>query len=305
MPEKEDGGNNTNQQEQQYNGLGPIKVISFTANPAAVTPFDKTTVSWTVVVPNTLHFPVQFVVAGQTFSGSSGSVTTEVVTGAEFALTAKSPLVSRVIAVVHVTSDTSACVSNPTLDAITLQEIVTGQVVAAIPPSDQFSFRGNGPSSKVGLGTISIDIPLNINVRHWFDAQADVSVVLNVGGKGPIAAEKLSVELGSVNVKVNWSLASQIISLGCEHFIKDAMQTLAKAFLTQIITAQVAPQFQDSIQQLIDTTATNAKTADPQHRTFVLTSFLISTDGLSITVCPKPNPPAPPSRLPVEILKQK
>jgi len=300
MPDVEDGGSNTAIQEQQFNALGTIEIISFTANPPAVAPFESTTLSWKVKLPQTLHVLVQFVVAGKTFSGTSGSVTTEVAGTTEFGLTAKTNLVSRMIGAVTVTSDTSACVTT-TYDATTVADVVTGEVNAAIPSGNQFSFRGDGPSSTLGDGTITVDIPLNIDVPDWFDAQADVTIVLNVGASGPVAAVKAFVSLASVNVDVSWGLASQILSLGCEHFIETAMQKVAEAFLTEIVSTQVAPQTADSLNKLVQTTADMAKGNDPQHRKFALTSLTVSSDGLNYTVCPQPNPPAgPPGRLPLE-----
>jgi hypothetical protein len=296
MPVVEDGGSNPNQQ-QQYNGLGFIQIVSFTATPSAVTPFAEVTLSWKVTVPTTLNVPVHFVVNGQTFTGTSGSVTAQIVDTTEFGLLAKTALASRVIGAVTVTSDTSAC-TGLAVPANTVESFAVLEVTKSFPASSQFSFRGNGPTAKVGSNTVSVAIPLNINVPDWFDAQADIAVVLNVQGSGPITGRAVAISLPSVNTNVSWNLASQILSLGCEHFIENAMQTLATAFLTQIINAQIIQPFKDDLNKLIDLSRTVAESGDSQHRTFVLTSVAMSTSGLSYTLCPRPNPVFPPGHLP-------
>jgi hypothetical protein len=289
MPDVEDGGGNNTQKEQQWEALGFIRVVSFTANPPSVPPFANTTISWQLQIPTNINFPLQFLVNGDTFHGNQGSTNVQVVENGQFGLTAKTPLVERVIGSVTVNVDASTCVSE-TIDPTTFGNVVKGQIEAAFPASNQFSFRGDGPVVTPGNGTVTVDIPLNIDVPDWFDAEADFTVQLNVGPTGSQTGLKIDVALANVNVDINWSLFGEILSLGCEHFIETAMQKVAEAFVTQIVVTQSIPNCKDALDNLVGNTAAAAKVSDPQHRDFVLTSFVLTADGLSYTVCPKPKP---------------
>lgn len=289
MPDIEDGGSNNTQKEQQWEALGFIRVVSFTANPPSVPPFATTTLSWQLQIPTNIHFPLQFLVNGETFQGNHGSTNVQVIQNGQFGLTAKTPLVERVIGSMTVNVDDSLCVP-VTIDPTTFGNVVKGQIAATFPASDQFSFRGDGPSVTLGNGTVTVDIPLNIDVPDWFDAEANFTVQLNVEPAGPQTAVKIDVTLANVNVDISWSLFGEILSLGCEHFIEIAMQKMAEAFVTQIVATQSVPNCKDALDNLVGNTAAAAKASDPQHRDFVLTSFFLTTDGLSYTVCPKPKP---------------
>ena len=142
----------------------------------------------------------------------------------------------------------------------------------------------------LGNGTVTVDIPLNIDVPDWFDAEADFTVELNVEPTGSLTALSFDVTLANVSVDISWSLFGEILSLGCEHFIETAMQKVAEAFVTQIVATQTVPNSRDAIDKLVQNTAGVGKANDPQHRDFVLTSFFLTADGLAYTVCPKPKP---------------
>src|SRR5579884_480100 len=288
MPEDGGGGENT-QKEHQWNALGFIRVLSFTANPPSVAPFATTTLSWQLQIPTNFNFPVQFLVDGKTFHGNNGSTNVQLVENGLFGLTAKAPLVERVIGSVTVNVDDSLCVTE-TIDARTFENVVKDQIAATFPASDQFSFRGDGPVVTLDTGTVNVDIPLNIDVPDWFDAEADFTVQLNVEATGLQSALQINVSLTNVNVDISWSLIGELVSLGCEHFVETGMQKVAEAFVTQIVNAQSIPDCNLALDTLVKNTAAVGKANDPQHRDFVLTSFVLNGDGLRYTVCPKPNP---------------
>jgi hypothetical protein len=269
MPDVEDGGSNNTQKEQQWEELGFIRVLSFTANPPSLPPFATTTLSWQLQIPTNVHFPLQFLVNGQTFHGNHGSTNVQAIENGQFGLTAKTPLVERVIGSVTVNVDDSMCVP-VTIDPTTFGNVVKGQIVATFPASDQFSIRGDGPLVTLSNGTVTVDIPLNIDVPDWFDAEADFTVQLNVEPTGSQTALKIDVTLANVNTDISWSLFGEILSLGCEHFIETAMQKVAEAFVTQIVATQSVPNCKDALDNLVRTTAEVAKLNDQQHRDWFL-----------------------------------
>jgi len=70
----DDSGGHASAYEHEYGLLGQITVLSFTADPPRVAPFETTTLSWSVRLPPTLQ-SVSLTVGGQTNLGSAGSVT--------------------------------------------------------------------------------------------------------------------------------------------------------------------------------------------------------------------------------------
>ena len=139
MPD--DGGNNNTQKEQQWEALGFIRVLSFTANPPSVQPFATVTLSWQLQIPTNIHFPVQVLVNGQTFHGNHGSTNVQVVGNGQFGLTAKSPLVERVIGSVTVNVDASLCVTE-TIDATSFGRVVKEQSPKRFPLRTSSPFAG-------------------------------------------------------------------------------------------------------------------------------------------------------------------
>ena len=126
------GGPSTSAQEQQYELLGFIQILSFTAAPPQVAPFEPTTLSWTVRLPTTLHVPVSLGVAGQMSHGTSGSATVTPFATTQYGLTAQTAIVSRAIGSLTVPVAASACQSSQ----------VNNQVQTAINQAQQSDSQG-------------------------------------------------------------------------------------------------------------------------------------------------------------------
>src|SRR5690349_2677486 len=93
--EGDGGGPSHTAQEQQYELLGFIQIESFAADPPSVTPFEPTTISWSVKVPQTLHVPVSILVGGHKSTGSTGSTTVTPFATTEYGMVAETLIVSR------------------------------------------------------------------------------------------------------------------------------------------------------------------------------------------------------------------
>lgn len=291
--ENGDGGPSHTAQEQQYQLLGFIQIDSFAANPPSVKPFQPSTISWSVRVPQTLHVPVSILVAGQKSTGSTGSVTVTPFASTEYGMTAETLIISRVIGALTVVVDDSECKS-ATIRADDIVLVIEGAVREALGGSSDFSLSGDGVQVTVNPGVISTHISLSINVPDWFDPTMNISADIHVGPGGVVPNLSLVVQTGSVDVNIDQAWYSEALSLGASAGIAAIVEKVSQIFLAEIVDAQVTPLIASGIQDRIDGLLKDSHDADPAHRTFVLTSLSMGTDGVTFAACPLPVPPQPP-----------
>ena len=136
--------------------------------------------------------------------------------------------------------------------------------------SSQFQLKGD-PSVTAGDGTVDIDVALTISVPNWFDADMDIAIQLTISGRSQVF-----VKAPVVNPKVSWSLLSNLTSLGCTSFIGDGMTQISKVFLEEIVDAQLIPSVTQKLTDQVNSFISSLSAADPQHRTFVMTSLIYS-----------------------------
>jgi hypothetical protein len=268
------GGNGNIEAARQRRLLETIQVVSFAANSTTVTPFGTVTLSWQVVVPTALNFPVSIIVNGQEV-GTSGTLAITVVTQTEVQLGAASPLASVTLKTLTLTLDQSGCQTStpPALDVTgPLQQALTDRFSG----SSSFTLRGSGITVTPFDGYAAIAIPLDLRVPDWFDAAMDITIQLGV-----TMADGSSVAVQPyTNVHITWTWLQDLA--GCTEF----GQKLSQAFMSDIVENEIAPQFAQGINGWIQQAATDAQQNDPQHRTFALTAFSFGSD-MSITVCPR------------------
>lgn len=285
-------GNNSAAKEREYELLGAIQVVSFTANPTTVKRGATTKLSWEVRLPNTLH-AVTLIVGGQKVQGLSGSVSVSVgsytaasgPTTAEFGLTAETPLVSRMIAAVTVAVDTSECKKLSIARLILVDSIKHG-LQERLQGSSQVSVDGNGISVLMGdklpkplNGSIFIEIPLNLKVPDWFNAAMDIKVWLNMGIDNQ--NNQVPVTAPAVDVHVSWTWLQDVA--GCTEF----GQKIAQALMTIIAQNALAPVISQELTTAVQNFASSAQANDaPRHRKYELTSVDPWDDPITFTLCP-------------------
>jgi hypothetical protein len=291
------GGTSTNAQKQQYELLGFIQILSFTASPPQVTPFEPTTLSWSVRLPTNLHVPVSLTVAGQTSHGTSGNATAAPFATTEYGLAAETAIVSRVIGALTVPVDGSACKSGQ-IPGIVITNRVKEAITEQFQGSSDFSLRGNGVSVDLS-DTIAINIPLSLNIPDWFDATMTIAIQIEVGMQGVPPQASIFAQ-ASTNVDVSWEWYSTLLSLGITSAVADGMQKIAQAFMSEIAQNQIASAIADEVNGQVQALATGAQQGDPGGRAFKLTSLTVTSDGITFTVCPTPSPVSHPVGPPVE-----
>jgi hypothetical protein len=287
------GGASHTAQEQQYELLGFIQILSFAADPPSVTPFQPTTLSWSLRIPQTLHVPVSILVGGHKSIGPTGSATVTPFATTQYGMAAETLIVSRVIGALTVVVDDSECRSK-TIPADTIALVLEDATKQALGGSSEFSLTGDGVTVTVDPGVITIRVSLSISVPDWFDPTMNITATIHVGPAGVVPNMSLDVETASVDVNIDQAWYSEALSLGISAGIADIVEVVSQVFLRQIVDAQVTPQIASGIQDQIDGFLKDAHDTDPQHRTFALTQLSLGSDGVELSACPLPPPPEPP-----------
>jgi hypothetical protein len=310
MPEKKEhgmsepnGGNGkdgtppTSVQDQEYELLGYIEVLNFTASPPQVAPFEPATLSWSVQLPTHLDVPVEVGVEGQMSYQTSGTATVSPSATTEYVLTAQTKIISRPLAATAtVTVDQSDCLSGPayTLGTDDITLTIRHAILEGLGSASNFSIGGDGVSVTVNdVDQIVTNVPLVLDVPDWFSASMDINVWIEIVQQGVPPTAAVSVRATYVNVDVSWAWYTNLTGLitAEQDLVGSAMQQVAQAFMTEIAQSQMAATIQTQLDTSIKNTILAAEADDPEHRTFVLTSFSFDAQEISWMLCPLP--PAP------------
>jgi hypothetical protein len=262
--------------------LGAIEVVKFSASPGEVEPFGTTTLSWQIKLPTNLHAPVSIIVDGKKSAAgvTTGSVVATLTAGTEFALTASSTLVSRVIKTLSVAVDISACkaLGSTPVAASVLTVPLKQQLDGRFSGSSQFALRSGGTVVTPVDGGANIAVPLHLNIPDWFHADMDITIQLSIW---MAAVGTVTVQASSTDVHVTWTWLQDFA--GCTTF----GEKLSQAFMSEIVNNELVTLLAQQINNEIQSFAATQQLSDPQRRTFVLTSFSFGPDGLNFTVCPQ------------------
>jgi hypothetical protein len=232
-----------------------------------------------VKYPTNLNFAASILVNGVKSApdATSGSVAATLTSTWEFPLTAVSPLTSRVLSSLTVTVAQSDC-QTVTSTAGQVTQQIKQQLDSRFSGNSNFTLRSGGSVVTAVIGGVTIAIPLHLDIPNWFDADMDITISLSLR----FAAGAVTVQATSTNVHVTWTWLQDLA--GCTSF----GEQLSQAFMSEIASNELAPLLQQQINSGIQSFANAQTQSDPQHRTFVLTSFLFSPEsGLTFTVCPQ------------------
>ena len=264
-----DSGPNNRVIKEQQQLLSEIQIVKFAAAPARVQPFQDTTVSYQVKLPTTLKVPVTFSIETQNFGHAlSGSGNFPVTVNTTFALHAATAITARNIATAPVTVDTAACRSGNIAGIF-----ITAGLKSSLDQSFAGRTRGGGSVVNLGAGTISIQIPLNLDGQGTMD----IDVELFARQNGPT----ILVGDNSVTVKIHLDT-----DLNVGSWCSNAMVKIVQPFMQHIVDNEMVPALTQQIMGQINGLITSAQQGDRFHRTFELTSFVLNADGATFMVCP-------------------
>jgi hypothetical protein len=294
MPEPNGGGNGGNREpngggkggsggsgsgtiEEQQELLADIPVTQFAANPATVQPFQTTTVSYVVgPLPDLLETPVTFSINGQKVgSNLSGSASFAISTDTTFVLSGANLITSKAIATAQATVAASQCISESIAPVVITSLIKTNinKYLSGLP---------SAPDITVTLSDQTISIQLAITLPSG-DGTINVAIDIGVGPVDVAGQSGESVVVNDQGVTVSVHLNT---ILNVDSFCSDGMQAIAQPLIQIIVDNLVLQAIQGQIIQQISGTISSAQKADPTHRTFVLTTFGLTSEGISYQVCP-------------------
>lgn len=256
-------------QEQQFELLGDIQVITFAANPATIRPFGTTTVTWHVKLPTALKAPVKLTIGNKPVQGLSGSITFSFDVTTQINMVAATALVDRSIKSLTVMVDTAECRTNNSIPGFG----ITGQIKQALDAGFTGRLRGNGTTVTLGFGTISAKTPITLGGSRTMDI--DIELAVGMSQHAP------TVRSTSVGVSINLDTAADV-----ESWCSNASAQIAQPFMQHIVDNELVPGVLKAFNDNVNGVITAAEKADRMHRHFELTAFTLNGDGVQFTVCP-------------------
>jgi hypothetical protein len=282
------GAPSTSAQDQEYELLGDIVVLSFTASPPTVMPFGSATLAWSVEVPTALETPVELGVSDQMSYGTSGTATVTPYATTEYVLIAKTAIVERALTPVTVTVDQSACVSG-NIPGTEITGNFRNQIASMFQGGSNYILGDYTVSINEGDSTIDINVPLVIEVPDWFNGNVTMSVSIYISQQGAAPNASVLVQSPNVTANVSWSWYSDILSFGNTASAGAGMTQLAQVFLDEIVAQQVVAPMQSYVDQQIQDSITAAQADHPSAGRYVLTSLgWDANQDLIWTLCPLP-----------------
>src|SRR5262249_26240961 len=185
-----------------------------------------------------------------------------------FGITARTPIVERTIAVLTVPVNESEC--QPSSFFV---QALTSRIKQGIDQALQGRLHDPaGSKVTADVGVVFIAVTINLQGQDTMDISMQLVIQMDE------AARNVAVTARSI-------VADAHIS-GLGSLCEGAVSQTAQAFMTEIANNQIVPTVVQGLNDQIQQTATAAKTADPQHRDFVLTSFTLNSTEVAFVICP-------------------
>jgi hypothetical protein len=220
--------------------LREASLVSFTATPNMLVPFGRATLAWSIAMPTTI-IPGVHVVAhlwGPGFDhviDPSGSVIVLPYVDATYSVYLRTPLVARELGVLELGVNMGTCTSVEYAASV-FSGLVVGEANKPFPAGGEVTLRGSGSSVDIGYNSFVVDVPLEIEVPHWFNADIDVSMGFNVFSQDGQIRATFSV----ARVTVSFGTASVVLSAGCSAAVAAALEMQAHGFLDGFVGPVIA-----------------------------------------------------------------
>lgn len=272
--------------------LNKLRLISFTANPGTVKPFQPSTLAWNVLVPPTVssEIDVSFTVDNHDVPAVGSLLVSPLSTGA-FVLTAHSSLSGRQMGIQIVNVDAAELVE-ASLPRAAIQ--FSAQAVKDLFRAGSLTSRGDLSVQMLPSDGLRLHVPLEASIPNCFDADIDVDLDIRVSVKQqPNGGRAASARLSDVSVDVIFHILEHIFSLGTATAAQALIEPLATDLIRGFLGPQIETLFARPLQQAIDFFLAGWQGADPTHRVYRVYSITAEPEGLIILGAPVPNPVGP------------
>lgn len=272
--------------------LNKLRLTSFTATPATIQPFQRSTLAWKVNLPESVSsvISVTFTLGNQPVSATDSRAVSPIATGA-FVLTAHSPLTSRVLGIRVVQVEIGDCQEGAfPRSSIRFQ----AQQVKDLFRAGSLSSRGDVDVQMLPPDGLRLKVPLKVAIENFYDADIDVALDIRVSVKALAGGNRAaSATLANVSVDVIFHVAEHIFSLGTATAAQSLIQPLAADLIKGFLGPQIETTVGGPLQQAIQAYLALWRGADPAKRVYRLHSIIADPAGLIVLGCPVPAPSGP------------
>jgi hypothetical protein len=267
--------------KKEREALKKVKLRSFTATPPSIEALAASTLQWSVtgIPPDDLTVNLGVFLEDEEVA-PTGSKTVSPGFTRTFHLNAKGSVANKSLGTTQVKVNFGACLDDelvPSLVTRKVKETIDAQVAG----SRKVKPRG-GSTVQLADFSVNVSIPLEIEVRGWFNADMDVSLRFSLFA----SSERVRSELTNASVDVSWTFLEHLAGLGITGIVQSAMQKLAEA-LFDLMGSLLADQLAGFIQEHVDTKLADLNAGNPPHP-FHLHSMHVSELGLTFRFCPEP-----------------
>lgn len=259
-----------------------LRSISVSPNPAP--PFGRVEVEWDVKMPVTVLPSVKVelhlhVGTQDSIVGAKGSLTTEPKDETVFVLFLRTPLATRQLAAVPLTMDFAACKA-PEIPSSLFHSALPGQASSLFPPGGEVMLRDDGLKLDIGIDSFVLEIPLEIEVPNWFNANVDLTLGFSVSG----GANKVIVSYGFGKSKVGFGWLSGILSIGISAAVAFALEKMSDAYLDAIVGSAIGERLARVLTEPLREILESLNEDNPNP--FKLQGVSLDQDRIKYRLCP-------------------
>jgi hypothetical protein len=268
---------------KERKALKKVKLHSFTANPLSIEALGTSKLQWQVTgIPPDDPTVILGVSLDDEEVAPTGSKEVSPSFTRTFHLNAKGSVVDQPLGTAQVEVDFGACQEREVLP-VAIQGRIEDEIDAQLAGSRKVKPKG-GSKARLGDFRLDVTIPLEIEVRNWFNADMDVSLRFGLFA----SSERVRSDLREVSADVSWTLLEHLAGLGLTGIIQSALQQLAEAFL-DLVGDLLADRLASLVQNEVNRELAQLN-ADNPPVPFHLHSMGVSDLGLAFRFCPAPAP---------------
>jgi hypothetical protein len=273
--------NDVEERTKEREALKKVKLRSFTATPPTIQALGRSMLQWSVtgLPPEDRTVNLNLFLEDEEVV-STGSKIVSPSSTHTFRLKAKGDFTDKVIGTTQVTVDFGACVNEP-IAAGLITDPIEQEIDRQIGRSSKVKPRG-GSTVRLENFSIVIEIPLEIEVPSWFNADMDVSLRFSLFA----ASERVRAVLNDVSVDVSWTFLEHLAGLGITGIIQGALEEMAKAML-ELFGSLLEERIAGTLQAHVDGRIAELNSENPGNR-FHLQSMQVSDLGITFRYCPAP-----------------
>jgi hypothetical protein len=254
--------------------LRAVRVVSFTAAPSSIDPFQRSTLTWDVRAPST-HPPIRITLSGGsvTAAGARGSREVSPLSTTGYRLTAAKGGTSRLLATEHVLVDTTGCLTQ-TISEAQIYNQVSAAINAILAEHKQLSRRR---ADRVTIEHDGLHLAIRLKADIPNVADPDVDVDATVSFRAHAGSLRWRFERYSFDLDFPW-WQDAVNSLLLPAWLAAALAEGNQASL-------VRSDLSDGLDAFVATATAAADGAD------LAFAFVESLSGrFEVTLCPKPDP---------------